>query len=304
MGLSYSPYQLTATKSLNSQMNKTVRSGVLLKFSQGKEVGYADYHPWTKLGDIDIPTFLTIIKYHPEHPLTQVMKSFLRDDISWQNHIPQKSFFNHDLCLDFAELTQQKKISVIKMKIGHQIDKEQMAIKKVTKKFPQIRLRLDANHALSLKQTLAFWNMFSPEEKTCIEYLEDPFPYHASSWRELKKYNIPLGLDHFAENTQDISPDSYDFLIFKPNIKSYDSFKKNNKDMIFSSSMGHDLGRFHSYCRLLEKGDLNLYHGIHTPHIYEEQQDIFLMKENRVTPQIGTIKKFYEELAQRKWIPL
>lgn len=119
------------------------------------------------------------------------------------------------------------------------------------KKFKSVRL--DAN-GLFNRDSL---KIFVAELSENVEYIEDPM--RDTDW---SGFDIPFARDFIAG-------EPYAYLVHKPNCRF---LRPTEKKVIFSSYMGSDLGRFHAWCELMEKGDLSLEHGIHTPDLFEEQK--------------------------------
>ena len=65
--------------------------------------------------------------------------------------------------------------------------------------------------------------------------------------------------------------------------------------------MGSDLGMYHCYLHLMQKGDLDLTHGIVTNGIYKEQREIFSFLAGRWILNQSEIDKLYDDLRRREW---
>ena len=51
----------------------------------------------------------------------------------------------------------------------------------------------------------------------------------------------------------------------------------------------------------MDKGDLNLVHGLHTPNIYRDQKELFVKKSGAFEINPKVIDEIYLELRQRSW---
>lgn len=287
--LSYIIYKLTPLRQAN-RFDTISRSGLLLRYQKGEKIGYSDYFAWEELGDLPLESVL--------HQIIQGNDSFLIDQakefsqICWDD-LRELKFKNHKL---YSYQEVQSKI--VKFKAGINLENEINDIKKLIAL--KNTIRIDLNGALDESETINFWNKFSSLEKDSIEYLEDPCVYDVKIWSRLRELNIPLAIDRVSDfNTIDFN--SFDYVVFKPNIYQIKEWDNLNKKMIFSSYMGHDIGRIYCLEMLRKHADLNLYHGVDTPGIYLEQKQILNCSGSFLSPNINEIKNLLNELEGESW---
>jgi hypothetical protein len=292
--VSYAEYQLTPLKQLNRFETKT-RRGIILRIG-GVNASYVDYHPWTELGDASIESILEDLKTDRKLPITLHLLNTANDNTS--DLLCKKAlqpFKNHCLISD-----QQWPLSgdVIKCKIGKDVESEVKWIKKILKQGS--RVRLDANGVFSYEETLSFWDSFTPEEQLQIDYLEDPTFYCPKLWKDFKKHGIPLAVDRVVR-PDELDPTTFDFIVHKPNIQPWQSINHLEKPVIFSSYMGHDLGRLYSLNQLVLRGDLDLIHGIDTPSLYKEQRALFTKDNGNTVLDFDNCEEVFSEIEQMEW---
>jgi len=128
------------------------------------------------------------------------------------------------------------------------------------------RVRVDFNNQSSFSEIEILWESLKTSDKAKIDYFEDPYPKD-DSWIHLQQMGIELASDR---NKKDGIAHSID--IYKPNV---DLEPPKDRRQIFSSYMGHDLGRYLCYLELMQKGDLNEIHGVDTPKLYQGQLELF-----------------------------
>ena len=279
MGIEFSLYELTPKYQLNRFKVEQYR-GVLLKVD-GEF--FVDYFPWAQFGDMSIQDLLGQVQKDG------VLPDFLQQCLSLDEtrfEIDHWDFMNHGIYNGDHINTPILKIKYIDS--FKQIDE---LLEKTHSK-----LRIDFNNGGEFNKILCWWNNLSEKNKEKIDYLEDPFIFNKEQNTYLRDMGISISADRnlFQKNF-------YDFNILKPNIDICNSFPL---DSIFSSYMGHDLGRYHCYLALMKFGNLSLAHGINTPGIYNEQMNIFTQKgmHTSVTPIV--LKQLYEDIKGAKWQPL
>lgn len=271
----FSRYQLTPLRKLNAKSGAGMMEGVFLKV-QGErgEFGYADYFPHVELGDLSVEQVLQGERDEYFEKCLHFAKNEKR--LRAQEHL---SFSNHQLGIASSD----NNTSIIKLKI---FGAEDFSLARQCLESLK-RLRLDANGSVSFEKWQAFLASLSQEQRELIDYIEDP---GSGDWKEL---GVPSAQD-FQKN------ESFDFYIHKANARFFPEDLPRSK-VIFSSYMGSDLGRYHCYLELLEKGDLSQVHGIHTPDCFEEQNSLFEPSGKALFPSVDAISSLYANLERRQW---
>jgi hypothetical protein len=262
--LKYYVYTLSLLKPLNRFQNLGTRKGVIVKSGER----YADYHPWTEFGDLSIDAFLDQIsnKNTPKWFERQLNNSIRPFELkSFKNHGPE---------------SEVRKLKILNAKDLDSIE------------FSSQKLRLDPNGGLKKYELSNWWNSLSSKQRKMVEYIEDPCDAKEQAWMELSELGIPLAGDRIKDLSH-----LCQFLIFKPNIEDMPVFPK----IIFSSYMGHDLGRILSYYDLIDRGDLSLVHGIDTPELFDEQTKLFESQDLVRIPQKENFAQVFRDLERLNW---
>lgn len=272
--MKYSPYILKPLKDLSVLSDKSKdREGAIIQY-QGS---FFDYHPWVEFGDKSVEDFLAEIR---EGGPTEVMLKF---QALWngKEEIPEKAFLNH-------QLNSHGKVVKLKYTSKDILD---LCLKNNDLQ----KLRIDFNNTSSFEECKKLWTSLSDSERRKIEYMEDPFPKD-HSWKELHSLGIPLACDR---NLKD--GNHYQFEIYKPNV---DLAPSPQSIQIFSSYMGHDLGRYLCYLELMKYADLDLYHGIDTPMMFEDQIPLFKRSGDETIIDKDSLNSLISKLEGLKWIEL
>ena len=279
MQIYFAPYSLTPLKRLNRNSNLEPKNGVYLKAVTPQGEGFADYFPHAIFGDKGCDHFLK--EFHLQKDIyDQKILHLLTNDLLYQN-IPQIKIKNHQLWTG----TEDLEAAVIKYKLLNPNDRTFLDPLK-----RGIRLRLDANALFNPETFRLFLNSIPYELRPLIEYIEDPLIH--GDWEDL---GVKVATDIVRSK-------HFDVYIYRPNCQFYPDHQTKN---IFSSYLGNDLGRWHTYCELVEKGDLSEIHGIMSRGFYQEST---CFMEGCYTegfiPNPTLVKKMYEELSKKDWIPL
>lgn len=276
MKVSYCPYTLTPLKRINRLSSMDVKKGVLLKAELKGSVMFADYFPHMPLGDRTCDQFLDEFKFQEEEYDRKVFDLLLRDK-SFQKLRP-KLFFNHQLWTGPGPLQSP----TIKYKLLHLHDRSFMI--PLTE---GCRVRIDGNAMFSRKEYEEFVSTIPEKYHHLIDYIEDPL--RDKDWTDLK----------FKSARDFIESPSYDFYIYKPNCE----FRPDTEaKIIYSAYLGGPLGQWHTYCEVVEKGDLNLIHGITAFDFYQDEKQ-FLKGSYRdgFIADMEAVNKNYHWISGLEW---
>jgi hypothetical protein len=272
MQIDYCLYELSALKKLN-RFHQNKFAGVLLRINK---IYFLDYFPWEEFGDQSVLQFLDKLKP------TKKLPAFMHQLLSLEQEkelIKNKPFYNHGQ-------------TTIKLKYLGSLDN----LKKQLTLLTHAHIRIDFNNGLNKFEALSFWQSLPLSIKNKIDYLEDPCPANELDWSELAANGIPLACDRNPKFEKIIKA-----IVFKPNIEQ--NFEASTKK-IFSSYMGHDLGRYHCYLALMKWGDLNEAHGVDTPGIYQNQKELFQLNGDQLSLNKVEVSKLYLELRSLNWTTL
>lgn len=252
------------------------KNGVYLKAKINNRITYADYFPHASFGDKGVDQFLSDFKFQKEE-YDQKILHFLNHEHQYHD-IPQKTFLNHQLWTG----TEDLEASVIKYKLHRTNDDTFVdALKR------GLKVRLDANCLFNREGLKNFISLIPSEYLGQIEYVEDPL---------VDKDWSGIGIKAARDL---INGTPHDVYIHRPNCNF---FPVEEPKVIFSSYLGGDLGRWHTYCELIERGDLNLIHGIISKGFFAEEKHF--LKGNYETgfsadPVI--VKELYQDLHNLEW---
>lgn len=278
MKVYYKFYELSTLRASNRLTSSTALKGVHLRIDVRRDKSFADFFSHPSLGDLHIEEFLEKFKYQDDE-MSKKTFHFLLNDVKtrYQQLQNLKTFKNHSLWHKDSKACDSE---VFKYKLIGPDDFGFLSLLRNKK-----RVRLDANGLFSLKDFQIFSKEIDPDLLAHIEYIEDPTH---EPWP--KDSPIKLASDFILDPEHSIR-------IHKPNRSFIESTPK---PMVFSSYMGGLLGQWHSYCELMEKGDLNLYHGIHVENFYHHE--IFSKTSHDTYAPLKTrIKSVYEELVHSQW---
>lgn len=271
-----SEYSLTPKKQANRTSTPGAKGGVYLKAILKDRIYFADYFPHESLGDRSVELFLQEFKFQ-DHEYDRKVFDLLLRDVEFQKLNPKK-YFNHQLWSSSEDI----KGSVVKYKIHAPDDFGFMrALEK------NCTVRLDANGLFTRSEFATFLKDIPLKHQSRIEYVEDPL--QEADWKNL---GTPTARDF-------IEGEPFDYLIYKPNCEF---LPKTEKKVIFSSYLGGNLGRWHSYAEMIQKGDLTLYHGIKTEGFYTEETDFFTGSyKDGFIADMGTVNRIYKSAADLNW---
>lgn len=276
MEIFYSHYSLTPLKRLNRTSNLEKKHGVFLKAKLNGRTTFADYFPHMSFGDKGVDCFLHDFKNQSVEHDRKVLHLLQHEQRF--HKIPTGIFNNHQLWTGNEDF----EADVVKYKL-HRID-DQTFLDPLKR---GLKVRLDAN-ALFNRETLGQFLEHIPTEYHCqIDYLEDPLV--DKDWSQLK---VKAARDLISGSPHDVH-------IHRPCSKF---FPENEKRIVFSSNLGSELGRWHTYCELIERGNLNEIHGIISRGFFAEEK--FFLDGNyqdgfQANP--GKVKDLYQELHAREW---
>ncbi|MEA2415083.1 MAG: hypothetical protein QOI58_1740 [Thermoanaerobaculia bacterium] len=216
--IEYWRYELTPKRRLSAVAVDGVRRGALIRVNGG----VADVHPWPELGDLPLDEQLALLARGETTPLTKASLEFASLDASARRDgrslfdgltIPPSHWPGPDPPPDF-DTVKLKSIDVIPNRV---------------------RLRIDFNATLTAEE---FVQIAATLPRERIDFIEDPCPYDAAVWRELRKRTgLRLALDRAASSSE---AGSYDVLILKP---AFDEIRCTDAEVVVTSYMDHPIGQ-------------------------------------------------------------
>jgi O-succinylbenzoate synthase len=216
----YWRYELTPKRRLSAVADAGPRRGALLRINGG----YADVHPWPELGDLPLDEQLALLARGETTPLTASSLEFASIDAAARRDgrslfdgltIPPSHWPGPQPPSEF-DTVKLKNIDVIP---------------------DRVRLRIDFNATLTAEEFVEIAKTL-PRER--IDFIEDPCPYDASVWRELREQTgLRLALDRAPSSSQH-RQDSYDVLILKP---ALEEIPCTDVEIVVTSYMDHPIGQ-------------------------------------------------------------
>jgi len=210
-------YELMPKRRLSAIADAGPRRGALIRVNGG----YADVHPWPELGDLPLDEQLALLARGKTTPLTSSSLEFASIDAAARRDgrslfdgltIPPSHWPGPDPPPAF-DTVKLKSIDVIP---------------------DRVRLRIDFNATLTAEE---FVDIAATLPRERIDFVEDPCPYDASTWRELRtKTGLRLALDRAPSSSQD----SFDVLIVKP---ALEEIPCNDAEIVVTSYMDHPIGQ-------------------------------------------------------------
>ena len=232
-------------------------------------IKFSEYFPHPGLGDQNLSAFR---ESFPD-PLNSYHRKILSQLLGPVLTIPEISFKNHQLW----QRGEPVHSLVIKYKLKNEEDLSFLYPLK-----SKTRVRLDANGLFQNHTFKQFVSSIPQKLFHLIDYIEDPSD--ALDWSEI---SLPRARDFVAG-----SP--FEFIVYKPNRSEFSADRKN---IIFSGNMGHSLGTLLAYEELITTGNLQEVHGLLTPHIFEEEVNLFKGTFNDgFTPDLAEAKSFLKSL--------
>ena len=215
----YAPYELVARRALNARATELRRRGALIRVDDG----FADVHPWPELGDAPLEEQLALLARGETTSLTRASLRFARLDAEaraagrWLFEgvtIPESHWPGGEPPSGF---------DTVKLKCGPDFDASSLP--------DGLRIRLDFNATLDA-ETFARIAATLPSS---VEFVEDPCPYDAAVWRELRaRTGVRLALDRGD------SVEGVDVLVVKPAVQDV---PRVDRELVVTSYMDHPLGQ-------------------------------------------------------------
>jgi O-succinylbenzoate synthase len=272
-------YELTPKRRLNAVAADGVRRGALIRINGG----VADVHPWPELGDLPLDEQLALLARGETTPLTQSSLEFASTDAAARRDgrslfdgltIPPSHWPGPDPPEAF-DTVKLKSIDVIP---------------------DRVRLRIDFNGTLTPAE---FVRIAATLPRDRIDFIEDPCPYDAAVWRELREQTgLRLALDRAPSSSQR-EPDSYDVLILKPAIQEVAC---SDTEIVVTSYMDHPIGQL---CAAYAAATANIKStcGLITHVLFENDPFIERMRIDgtRLVPPGGTGWGFDDLLKTLPW---
>lgn len=216
----YAPYELIARRPLNARAKETRRRGALIRVDDG----FADVHPWPELGDAPLEEQLAMLAQGELTPLTRAALGFAAIDAAARR---EGRWLFEDVTVPLSHWSGAEPpaaFDTVKIKCGPGFDPATLPA--------GVRLRLDFNATLTPSQ---FAGIASRLPVDRIDFVEDPTPYDAETWRALQaSTGLRLALDRA------VADDGVDVVVCKPAVQEV---PRTRRELVVTSYMDHPLGQ-------------------------------------------------------------
>jgi len=311
-----SRYRLKARGFLNAISKRREFEGALIQI----EGGFACLHPWPELGDPPLDKCLADLQGARRWP---IVKRALRcahfdraareneDSLFEELEVPESHATLAAADDELVVAAQEAGFSTIKVKLGHQPEKESEWLNHAIDQFPTLRWRLDFNESLEPDQAKWFFKSLEAPALRAIDFIEDPCPYSEKLWSELhRQFRVPLAVD------RESGPHcgGAQVMVIKPAVDEPlllgEAALQRGQRIIVTSYMDHPVGQAFA---AWEAGRMNLMlpgsvgvSGLQTHHLFEPDAFSEMLGEwsPRFTPPVGTGIGFDDLLGTLPWTRL
>ena len=269
-------YALHPRRSLGGVARPGVREGVLLRV----DGGVADLHPWPELGDVPLDEQLALLRQG--RPTAQAAASLHYASLDAAARREERSLFEGVTIPQshWPGADAPAGFDTVKVKDLLEVD-------------PALRIRIDFNARLTEKEFLALVPGL-PRER--LDFVEDPFPYDASRWRDVRRATgLRFALDRFAGEA--------DVLVHKPALTTVvPSFEG---EIVVTSYMDHAIGQL-TAAWVAATHDVSARCGLATHVLYEADafSERLRFEGARLVPPSGSGFGFDDLLEALPWRPL
>ncbi len=217
-------YTLVPRAAPNARASAAPREGALLRIGDG----FADLHPWPELGDLPLDEQLALLARGETSAIIARSMRFAAEDAAARRRgvslfegavIPP----SHWTRISGEPVPDGFDTVKLKLRAGDRIDPE----------LSRYRLRLDFNGTLDRDPFLQFLGALPAEIREAIEFVEDPLPYDAAIWRELRRC-VRLAADRAGGDEE------ADVLVIKPALQDVPA---TGKELVITSNMDHPVGQ-------------------------------------------------------------
>jgi o-succinylbenzoate synthase len=284
MNVWYWLYELVPRRRLSAIASDAPRQGALIRV----EDGFADVHPWPELGDAPIGAQLDHLRRDELTPLTR--RSMAMAWLDGEARRLGRSLFE-DLTippshwpLAAGEVPGAFDTVKVKMSPGSALDPA----------LARYRLRLDFNGTLEVDAFASFVSALPAALRQAIDFVEDPCPYDAPTWRNLRTHcSVRLALDRGD------AADGVDVLVVKPAVQE---LPRTKKDIVITSYMDHPVGQLGAAYIAAVSAPTSVC-GLITHVLYESDPFIERMQieGTRIVPPAGTGIGFDDLLEALPW---
>lgn len=280
----YWRYELTPKRRLSAVAAEGPRHGALIRV----DGGFADVHPWPELGDAPLDEQLSMLARGETTPLTRASLEFASIDALARREA--RSIFD-GLTIPPSHWPGPDPPDGF----------DTVKLKNIDRIPDHVRVRIDFNATLTADE---FVRIAATLPRERIDFIEDPCPYDAATWVDLRaRTGLRLALDRAVakEHRQEClcSVEGADVLIIKPAIQP---IPNTEAEVIITSYMDHPIGQICAAYAAANAG-ITTTCGLITHVLYENDPFIERMQIDgtRLVPPGGTGLGFDDLLEKLPW---
>lgn len=245
----YSPYRLESAAGLNSASTRRLFDGVLIKIGSG----YGCIHPWPELGDPSLEKCLKDLNGARRWPVVKraircaQMDGAARELEDWmfdEVEVPESHATVVEMTSEAIEAAVEAGFHVVKLKCGRDLKGKAVFLREMNEVFPQMRWRLDFNETLEPDEAISFLRDLSEVVRGQVDFIEDPSPYSASSWKRIRR---EVGVNLALDRESSLQHDGAQVMVIKPAVDEpyllTESALGHGKPVVVTSYMQHPLGQ-------------------------------------------------------------
>jgi O-succinylbenzoate synthase len=274
MRLWFHRYELTPRRALSSLARAGAREGALLR----TEDGFADLHPWPELGDLPLEEQLALLAR--EEPTAQALASLRLARADGDARRRGVSLFEGLVIPDshWPGADPPQGFDTVKIKGVEPVP-------------AHVRIRIDFNGTLTAN---GFVRLAETLPKSRVDFVEDPCPYDAATWRELRQLTgLRLAIDRYEGDVADV-------VVHKPALRA--DLPAFDREVVVTSYMDHPVGQLGA-AWVAATHAVSRRCGLMTHELYEPDPFVERMRRDgaRLVPPAGTGVGFDDLLAKLPW---
>lgn len=282
-------YHLHSGAALNAVSQRRAFAGVLIRV----DGGYGCVHPWPEFGDAPVHEQLRLLGEGITTPVTamalrcaEIDGAARREGVSLFDGLKiPRSHYSWSFAMD-AECQMQRVLEegwqAIKAKGSAECGETLRFLEGCARSGAAqgVRLRVDFNGVLDRATFEGFAGSLPPEVSQALDFVEDPFPYDAAAWENVRlRFGVRLALDKgWKDGTH-----GFDAVVAKPARRDWRVVAQTHpeKPLVLTSAMDHALGQmFAAYeaAEAVADGKAVDLCGLCTEHLFEK--DAFFERLN------------------------
>lgn len=245
-------YTMHSKSALNAKSRRCEHPGSLIRVQSDDGIGYGCIHPWPELGDVHLEQTINMLR-QGEYTALSLRSLFCakvdavarRDGLSLFDgmEIP-RSHATLEMEEGSVSAAVEAGFDKVKLKAGRDISREIDFIRDHSSRFPDLRWRLDFNHALDDQAVGLFLNDLGEETRAKIDFIEDAYqPQSRPRVNAVGPFDISMAVDREVESARG----EFRVAVIKPAVNQpepiLESALQQAKRVVLTSYMDHPLGQ-------------------------------------------------------------